>query len=1646
MNSKSFVVYFKWLLWGMFILFASCVPKVTEKKATCGSSQSFSSKTRDCITEKAKARNLPEAKPSSYSLSEGEVKTLTLSYNDKDGDLARTCVVNDASSDIELFSPKMSEALVEAKKLRDAINLDIQAQEAEMPASAHITLTKANLQNIDDAIDSIGTTLGLTPILSYFEVIRLNANDAYDQLKLYNTTMALIYFNAAVSDQLKIATPYLKSVADRCFCDAVGICTTKVGSIGSFAGTVGFSFTVNDGIDGESILKSSNIAVSKLNHKPFAPFKFVTVTESATSSPTTYTGITLPAGLDVDSDSVTSSLLTQGSLGSASCSSGSCSYLPADGDAFNVTVATKAKSTFFGVELEALVAGAYPNSFQINFKSIDTKYSRYLVSTPVVEVNLPSIDIYLPLNYEFTSSELASWLNGDSYLASFALATALVPSASQTAASLPTSYSMSATTTGAGGYDSFTYRYTDSKGLTSNTGTVVVDVTATNDAPVPKVIVGAPTQEIFRDSGAVPTAVYDSIELYTPGNVDFYTDADGDLATMCKVSFSDFNPQSVTPSDTTSVPLRAVLNTGGTRCACDGAGHCSFDLKADFRQNPGDVQVYYAFSDGTTWSTSAQSMIVKVKPSNVQPSFGAPTALASMDEDDPKTQIITVPIWANDAVLGDSEIGVGGQNLKYSMSVTATNPALFDMSSIVVKYETCNPSCTSVIVTNSTSLTNYVLLGAGNGVTGITKNLKVEFTPKSNQAGDITINLKLEDVPTATNLALGELALQSVTLTSTTTVNEVNDLALITDSDIVAKTPVGNEVVVSTEETAENSPILSRGFILDEGGGVGEDTQLVSIASLTSDNTALVSVSNITPIFDKNGDGVYEDLDATPTTDEVFKTPTYPLVIEAAATDINTGSKKLLFKITPTPGSYGIANIKFTLTDDGPVNPATPLTYVLSVIVHPISTIHGGWTHLSSTGIKLKKDGAPLTNNYDCTVAMLTGTGSPQGAQNSSRAFSVYYDTSFKNCYYSTGTGFNNWATLNTYCPMSKKCYTGNAQQCLYDSSQGTTIPTGLTNGDVYATINTSTQAVTCYKVDNSNAVVFTPTSTTLSWKAFSISTSSMTISPSLSKYYIFRKKISEEYDLTKPLTSVASNILSYTDTTGFGGRAYHYMVVPEVTFNSKTVKVFPSEVFSEVRMTAPSANYSFVHRWMVNQEVCNRMGFNTSMSAPNRVDPTNNYRCPFRGPGEVFDASDSNYYYDIGSDYLVDQVENGCPFSEAPTCNGGSACVSTGTAKPSVSAAVASVYYTRGNGKCWYKFGAANTDWEEFNLAAVTPSSIGNRSISSFNPPLTNMNKAAAQTYCAARTAEKIHTDDVVAGGVDTGTFSLPSRKEQIAISAFPLKLQSFDQSFADYTDGEIQTIENGESLNTNAYCNSNYASGLEASFVDTAYPPSSLLYSMPGIQSSAIRSIVTGSVAWGSLKGTTQCVSRYGIQDLFGNVAEWVKDDLEWDAVNEVVTFKAAETDSDFEDDLVASKIPYQFNYQIGPCNDADGSGVCDTADNAITDAWEITERQYGATKMSFPLGLPFSEAFETPYPNSPVIPYLLDIGKTSGGISSGALHSDKFTINSNTVGTGDVNMITGGSFKSGNAAGRYSFELKPSTYSSSDVGFRCLAPINY
>lgn len=521
--------------------------------------------------------------------------------------------------------------------------------------------------------------------------------------------------------------------------------------------------------------------------------------------------------------------------------------------------------------------------------------------------------------------------------------------------------------------------------------------------------------------------------------------------------------------------------------------------------------------------------------------------------------------------------------------------------------------------------------------------------------------------------------------------------------------------------------------------------------------------------------------------------------------------------------------------------------------------------------------------NSVATSAIVVGstTGFPAAGVITIGTEQISYTAKTATTFAGTITRAVNSTTAAAHTAADVISYSANGENFIKDtgSTPVTTTPVPTGKNQYYLDANTKS----CYGSEELtvgtwswSATAYVPSKVTLTWNAFTVTGYDTTTIPvsSVQTYgwNVYRREAGEDYDYKSGFLKIGSTdtmsisdatTKTFTDTTAVAGKVYYYLVRP-VDSTSRHLTISTPEIFSEVRVLAPVPNYAFVHRWMMNQEICNSMHKDTMTTE--KVDPTRNYRCPYRGPGEGTGASAG--HYDIGKDMLVDISETSCPYSPAPECTA-SGCIGIGTpAALALTATSGSVYYDRNAGSCWYN--NAGT-WVDSNSGAgallIATKNLG----TALNPPLVNITKANAELVCNNRSTASAVSALALANAADADAnaptvHSLPSKKEYIAYSAAPYAM----------TDSLVTDLEQGFSLNVQSRCNSSNANGIDSAFTDSNIPSTSFIYSLPGTASSGIRSLYTGSVPWGSNLSTESCSSRYGVQDVFGNVGEWVKDSM--------------------------------------------------------------------------------------------------------------------------------------------------------------------------
>ncbi len=501
--------------------------------------------------------------------------------------------------------------------------------------------------------------------------------------------------------------------------------------------------------------------------------------------------------------------------------------------------------------------------------------------------------------------------------------------------------------------------------------------------------------------------------------------------------------------------------------------------------------------------------------------------------------------------------------------------------------------------------------------------------------------------------------------------------------------------------------------------------------------------------------------------------------------------------------------------------------------------------------------------------------------------------------------------------------------------------------------------------------------SVTLTWSA-------VTLSPTdtISSYNIYRSTSSGGQNYASPLaTGISASTRTYTDSTVTGGTTYYYTIAPVVSGSGSAVEV-QSANDKEIKIIVPPANMALVHRWAANREMCEELMGKTS-------DRTSNYRCSVATGANAPPGTGNTGFFDLGYSLFVDAYGEGCNYTATNTCtdstvNSGaaSACIGIRTTPVgNVTAPAGSIYYSRQNAKCYVNTSATSgTSWTEAgNTTTANRKTMG--SASPGLPPMVWVGSGDGNEVCSGQTVSGF-----------SGTKRIPRRKEQILFSAWDSSL----------THATIASTENSTtSLLTTNGCNTNSASGL--TFDNNVTPTS--LDTLPvclnldcSSSASTLKQLRIGSTA------TSGCVSRYGVQDIVGNVMQWVSDQVTCTSLP--CTGRTSTTDTT-NDDLTG----VLFDGTQGP--------------NTSNLLFSTNGR------IQFPLGIPIISAS---FAGDGVVTW-------SGSGTANEFHGDRFYITSSST----RGMVTAGYASgtySGTNAGRYMINMVwADSYSASSVGFRCV-----
>lgn len=1613
----------------------ACVPKATEKKAICGKNEAFSTVSRSCYSiEELRAK--PVGVTSTATVSEETPQTVTLAYTDSNKDQALTCKITVIPSGLEMITPSAIDGGLNDKA--DEVYLAVSNLASEL------ALSDAAMQT---ALLKAKNSVYFPTTETQFGVFKTAAN-AIIAAGAGSANPNAQYYYTLAQQRMIVLDQKLTDLANRCECSA-GVCSTVVIPKINKTAATGFSYTVSD-VDGESNPKAVAVTINAMSAltphlAPTARSSAVSLQESNTSVPSNYS-ITIPTAADLTPAGsivplkyyfsptpgytlpgetamgfVTNCMDLTGSTGPTDTS---CTYTPKSGNTYDtITTDLNASVVIDDLTYTAVAKGTAANSFSVQYYSLkddnlavdpyatETEKFGLVSNSSEAFIRVVGNAIKVFIHPGVTSSSAIS-----SLITAHPQASKMVTVSAGSAVTFPVPSSVTPSAVflagGTAGFDKIPfYAKNNAGGTSSNTAAVHIRMASVDDYPILNLGVVAASSV---DEDVTPIVV----NLKT-GNA--YSDVDTDLVgpfnytNVCEVTTIDtlypgtnFTAYSCTcVLDVCSASLTPTANASGT-------------VPFTFQYRIGSVD---AATPAVTRWTDYRDYKLTINPIN----------------DEPILTLGVIPTIAEGGTgYMDVDIAPGGSGYESTQTLTLT------------------VASSNTIVFPSGSIT------VGELPIPVIGKKRVTFTPAANQSGTMTITYTLKDNGGTAN---------------------GGDDTLLTPFSLTV-TPVNNPPVflssITKIETNEGGAVQSDAFVIDEdlGSSADENHQTITIESVVSDNPSVLPNSAIKMFYDLNNNGVEDAGEARCIT--AYPGCTTNVLEAVAGADVKL--RNLYFKLDPVDGISGNANITLTIADhintvSDPLYLAYPATYLpltnsvstsFSFIVHPIAALHGGWKNISSVGIKTDKLDAPVSAseivcNYNksgdakiCNGSDCTGALSPNGTVVPDAKNVIYWDSAAKRCYKAEqALNQYSWVDFNTSCPVTRTTTASpgicSGNNCIHDDSVSATYPKGdeipTAPGQYHYNITDNT----CYVSTDINTVndwqVYVPSKVTLAWKPFIMVGSGAESSASISGWNVYRREPGTDFDFKgghlKTATSNAiytitdPSVMTFTDTTAIAGKVYFYVVRPvSYSMYNGSPRTFPTytpEIFSEVRVIASPANYSFVHRWIVNQEICNGMNITTTTS-PSKVDPTKNFRCEYVGPGE---STVTPGYYDYGRDLLVDSNELGCAYAPAPKCSA-NGCIGIGNPNSGfdLSDVVTNdLFYDRNSGTCYQYDGAAFQTIQTVGLNATALAKVN----SALNAPLVNLTQAKSASVCSTRTAP-------VATGVTFQPMTLPSKKDYNAYAS-----QRIDK-----TDPEITEMELGYSLNIQSRCNSSGASGLETAFTDASIPSTSFIYSLPGTYASGIRSLYTGSVAWSSSKGTEACVSRFGIQDLYGNVAEWTTDRMSCTSANHTCTstgMGASYTAYDF--DPAAGTLNYGFENVVGPFNDTETGGALDgpSANDTDLTSWIFEYQFFTASKFSYPIGLPISSniiASTSVAKTSPSLTYIMDIGPSSG-IPSNKLHGDGMIPNVATV----RNIVTnptqigsfavGGSYLSGDMSGRFTSELVPAVTSRPDIGQRCIVPVN-
>ncbi|NJM10173.1 MAG: SUMF1/EgtB/PvdO family nonheme iron enzyme, partial [Bdellovibrionaceae bacterium] len=347
--------------------------------------------------------------------------------------------------------------------------------------------------------------------------------------------------------------------------------------------------------------------------------------------------------------------------------------------------------------------------------------------------------------------------------------------------------------------------------------------------------------------------------------------------------------------------------------------------------------------------------------------------------------------------------------------------------------------------------------------------------------------------------------------------------------------------------------------------------------------------------------------------------------------------------------------------------------------------------------------------------------------------------------------------------------------------------------------------------------------------------------------------------------------------------------------------------------------------------------------------------------------------------------------------------CYGSGTNPVNTIGVPGNVYYRTDTGSCFVK--KSDNTWTDANqtLTTIQRSSIVTNEPTAqggYRPPLVNINQANANATCNAM--------------VDStyGAKRLLRKREFTAAAGFA-KYQG-EPNYLD--DTAIATLETGSTTgaHTSLYqCNSSNHTGITAgAFKSTK---------LAGDAGDAVKSFTIGSLE------TSNCVSRFGAQDMVGNVWEWNSDQAYCNSSASAISTPYSL--GAYACIGTASAIDSGNGYSSGfDMNGFMFDGFQGPGGSNLVSEWNFQDLNFSANYFNVPMALPL-------------------VGNDNGnaiGIAanSAKLHGDRFWL---YTGNGSSRgLFSGGNWYNGSNNGRWTTNWSNSPSNAiNHLGFRCALP---